>query len=72
MGKKLSEVDRGFEFLQDFCRLGKKGWVLTENYEKTMVFFRNSKEEAMVGAELVKKWEEIIAHWPCYDMDEEV
>lgn len=51
LGKKLSEADRGFKFLQDFCKLGKESWILTENYKEAIAFFRNSKKETIAEAE---------------------
>jgi len=68
----LSQASRGFEFLQSMCGVGEEGWVPTEDYESAVAFLKECKEEALAGAESAKEREEIMAHWPWDDMDEEM
>jgi len=70
LNEELSKADRGFEFLQGMCGLGEEGWVLAEDYQYSVAFLKERKEEALAGAESVEEREEIMAHWPWDDMDE--
>jgi len=70
--KELSQASQGFKFLQSMCGVGEEGWVQTEDYESAVAFLKERKEEALAEAESAKEREEIIAHWPWDDMDEEM
>lgn len=72
LDKELSQATRGFEFLQSRGGVGEEGWVQTEDYEGAVAFFKECKEKALAGAESEKEREEIEAHWPWDDMDEEM
>ena len=54
------------------CGVGEEGWVPTEDYEGAVAFFKEWKEKALAKAESAEEREEIEAHWPWDDMDEEV
>ncbi|KAG6838496.1 hypothetical protein C0991_011157, partial [Blastosporella zonata] len=51
--------------------VGEEGWVLVEDYEGALAFFKECKEDALAGAQSAKEREEIMAHWPWDDMDED-
>ena len=51
--------------------VGEEGWVLGEDYEHAVAFFKECKEEALAGAQSAKEREEIMGHWPWDDMDED-
>ncbi|TBU26130.1 kinase-like domain-containing protein [Dichomitus squalens] len=70
LNKQLSEAERGFNILQGMCGVGEEGWVLAEDYENAVAFLKETKEEALAGAESVEEREEIMSHWPWDDMDE--
>ncbi|KAI0772853.1 kinase-like domain-containing protein [Trametes elegans] len=72
LDKELSEATRGFERLQSMCDVGEEGWVLVEDYERAVAFFKECKEEALAGAQSPKEQEEIMGHWPWDDMDEDM
>jgi hypothetical protein len=71
LGEELSKADRGFEFLQAMRGVGEEGWVLTEDYEEAVAFLQAAKEDALAGSESAEEREEILAHWPWDDMDEQ-
>ena len=72
LNKELSQASRGFEFLQSMCGVGEEGWVPIEDYEFAVAFLKERKEQALAGAKSMEEREEIMAHWPWDDMDEEV
>lgn len=72
LDKELSEATWGFEFLQSQGGVGEEGWVPAEDYEGAVAFFKEWKEKALAKAESAKEREEIKAHWPWDDMDEEM
>jgi len=72
LNEELSRASRGFEFLQSVCSVGEEGWVLTEDYGFAVDFLKKRKEQALAGAESAEEREEIVAHWPWDDMDEEM
>ncbi|KAH9848501.1 kinase-like domain-containing protein [Lenzites betulinus] len=72
LDKELSEATRGFERLQSMYGVGEEGWVLVEDYERAVAFFKECKEGALAGAQSAKEREEIMAHWPWDDMDEDM
>ena len=72
LNEELSQASQGFEILQSMCGVGEEGWVQTEDYESAVAFLKERKEEALAGAESAKEREEIMAHWPWDDMDEEM
>ena len=72
LDKELNEATRGFERLQSICDVGEEGWVLVEDYERAVDFFRECKEEALAGVQSPKEQEEIMGHWPWDDMDDDM
>lgn len=70
LNKELSDAERGFEFLQDMCRVGEEGWVRTEDYENAVEFLKKTKDDWLADSESVEEREEITDHWPWDDMDE--
>jgi len=62
LNEKLSQANKGFEFIQSNCGVGEEGWVATEDYEFAMAFLKDMKK-ALRGAESAKEWEEIMSHW---------
>ncbi|KAG6901098.1 hypothetical protein C0995_000799 [Termitomyces sp. Mi166 len=72
LDKEVSEATRGFGSLQSMRGVGEEGWVPAEDYEGAVAFFEGCKEEALAGAQSAKEREEITAHWPWDDMDEEL
>ncbi|KAG6869136.1 hypothetical protein C0993_001701 [Termitomyces sp. T159_Od127] len=48
------------------------GGVPVDDYEGAVAFFKECKEEALAGAQSAEEREEITAHWPWDDMDEEL
>lgn len=42
--------------------VGEEGWVLFEDYERAVAFFKGFKEEALAGAQSAEEREEIMAH----------
>lgn len=72
LDKELNEATRGFKRLQSICDVGEEGWVLVEDYERAVDFFRECKEEALAGVQSPKEQEEIMGHWPWDDMDEDM
>jgi len=71
LNEELSQANKGFEFIQSNCGVGEEGWVATENYEFAMAFLKDMKKKALRGAESAKDREEIMAHWPWEDIDED-
>lgn len=69
--QELSTADRSFEILQAMCGLGEEGWVSAEYYEHAVAFLDDAKEYELAEAKSVVEREEIMAHWPWDDMDEE-
>ncbi|KAJ7632968.1 kinase-like domain-containing protein [Roridomyces roridus] len=72
MEEVMIKMTRGFEILQSMQDVGEEGWVLAEDYERAVAFFKEYKEEALAGAETAEEREEILGHWPWDDMDEEM
>nr|GAT46297.1 predicted protein [Mycena chlorophos] len=72
LDKEMSETTRGFELLQAMRGIGEEGWVPVEDYEDTVAFLKQFKEESLAGAESVEEREEIMDQWPWEDMDEEM
>ena len=72
LDRELSEATRGFEFLQSQGGVGEEGWVPVEDYEGAVAFFKECKEKGLARAEAAQEREEIEAHWPWDDMDEEM
>jgi len=72
LNQELSRASRGFESFQSMCGVGEEGWVLIEDYEFAVDFLKKRKEQALAGAESAEEREEIMAHWPWDDMDEEM
>jgi hypothetical protein len=72
LDQELSKATMGFEFLQSMHGVGEEGWVPVEDYEGAVAFFKECKEDALVGAQSAKERDEIMAHWPWDDMDEEM
>ena len=72
LDKELSKATQGFEFLQSRRGVGEEGWILAEDYEDAVAFFKEWKEKALAGSESAKEREEIETHWPWDDMDEEM
>ncbi|KAJ3740648.1 hypothetical protein DFH05DRAFT_1581996 [Lentinula detonsa] len=71
--KEMSEATRGFEILLQSMRgVGEEGWVPVEDYEGTVAFFKEYKEDALAGAQSAEEREEIMTHWPWDDMDEDM
>ncbi|KAF7419382.1 hypothetical protein PC9H_001971 [Pleurotus ostreatus] len=56
------KASRGFELLQS----------MGGDYESAVAFFKGWKEKALAEAESVEERDEIMAHWPWDDMDEEI
>ena len=71
LNEELSQANKGFEFIQSNCGVGEEGWVATEDYKFAMAFLKDMKKKALRGAESAKEREEIMAHWPWEDMDED-
>ncbi|KAG5728151.1 hypothetical protein E4T56_gene19283 [Termitomyces sp. T112] len=71
LNQELSQASKGFEFLQSCCGVGEEGWVATEDYESAVASLKGFKEEALQRAESAEEREEIMAHWPWDDMDED-
>lgn len=72
LDKELSEVTRDFERLQSMFDVGEEGWVLAEDYERAMSFFKECKEEVLAGAQSAEEREEIMGHWAWDDIDEDM
>ncbi|KAF7290352.1 APH domain-containing protein [Mycena chlorophos] len=72
LDKEMSETTRGFELLQAMRGIGEEGWVPVKDYEDTVAFLKQFKEESLAGAESVEEREEIMDQWPWNDMDEEM
>ncbi|KAF2459141.1 kinase-like domain-containing protein [Lineolata rhizophorae] len=72
LNKELSQASRGFEFIQSVCGVGEDGWVPTEDYEFAVASLKERKEQALGWAESAKEREEVMAHWPWDDMNEEM
>ncbi|KAF4566301.1 hypothetical protein EYR36_011718 [Pleurotus pulmonarius] len=70
--EELGKASRGFELLQSMGGVGEEGWVPVEDYESAVAFFKGWKEKALAEAESVEERDEIMAHWPWDDMDEEM
>jgi hypothetical protein len=68
---KLRQASRGFELIQSMCGVGEEGWVPTEDYEFAVASLKEQKEQALEWAESAQEREEVMAHWPWNDMDEE-
>ncbi|KAF7288594.1 APH domain-containing protein [Mycena indigotica] len=72
VGKELREATTGFDRLQSVHDVGEEGWVLVEDYERAVAFFKQFKEEAFAGAQSAREREEVMGHWPWDDMDEDM
>ena len=72
LAEELGKASKGFEFLQAMRGVGEDGWVAVEDYEDAVAFFGGFKERALKGAKSEEERDEIMAHWPWDDMDEEM
>ncbi len=72
---ELEEVQRGADETLEACRnivgFGPEGWVPTEHYEEAMRRSKQMKEDTLEAAMSAEERDEIMAHWPLDDMDEE-
>ena len=68
------EADESLEACQNLIGSGPGGWVPAEYYEEAMARCKKLKEGALAAAAAAESEEErdqIAAHWPLDDMDEE-
>ncbi|KAF7314326.1 APH domain-containing protein [Mycena kentingensis (nom. inval.)] len=70
--QELNKVEWGFELLQSQVGVAEDGWVAVEDYNRAMTILKEWKEKGLAMSESAEEREEIEAHWPWADMDEEM
>ncbi|KAI0631483.1 kinase-like domain-containing protein [Trametes polyzona] len=72
LSTRMSRAMRFFDLAQGMGGVGEDGWVANEDYESAVAFLQECKEERLAAAKSAEKQEEILAHWPWDDRDEEM
>jgi hypothetical protein len=72
LNKVQGKADNVFEVWQNMLGLGPEGWIpTTQDYEQTVAFCKQMKEEALMEATTEEERAETMVHWPWDDMNEE-
>ncbi|KAI0084605.1 protein kinase subdomain-containing protein PKL/CAK/Fmp29 [Irpex rosettiformis] len=71
LNEAQEKADETFNKWQDMLGLGPEGWVPAQFYKEALEFCKQMKQRGLMEAESEEDREEIKAHWPWDDMDEE-